>query len=378
MHDWISKANALHANSIVIDTHADTPQRFVDENWRFTDTRLRGGQLSLATAQRGGLHAEFFAAWVEPKEWAGRFAERTRSLIQSVHNEVAWSQQTMHLCTTADQIVDAKSKGQFATLIGIEGGHSIEARLDFLEEFYLSGARYMTLTWSNNNEWADSSGDQERHGGLTAFGREVVHKMNHLGMMVDISHVSDKTFWDVIRTSKAPIFASHSSCRSLTASARNLTDDMMRAIANNGGLVCINFFPAFIDEDWRVRWAQLRPERNARQEEVAAAYREREEPVPFSVSTAVDHEFLEHMPRASFQALIDHFEYAIQLVGIEHVGIGTDFDGIPVPPDKINSAADLPVVTAALLERGHTPEDLKKVLGENMLRLFRSVENAAK
>lgn len=376
MPDWIAKARALHADSLVIDTHADTPQRFVDENWRFTDADLHGGQLSLATARQGGVDAEFFAAWVEPTEWKGRYAERTRSLIESVHKEVKQSGGTMALCTSAQQIAVARTDGKFAALIGIEGGHSIEARMDLLEEFYAAGVRYMTLTWSNHNEWADSSGDAEVHGGLTAFGREVVLAMNRMGMMVDVSHVSDKAFWDVLKTSRAPVIASHSSCRSLTASPRNLTDEMMRAIADGGGLISINFFPAFIDEAWRARWNALKAARTAEQESVAAPYRAHGEPVPFAVSDAVDREFATKIGRASFDALIDHFEHALEVAGPLHVGIGTDFDGIPVPPAEIDSAADLPLVTAALLERGHSSEDVRQVLGANLMRVFAQIEGA--
>ncbi|MBS1814093.1 MAG: dipeptidase [Acidobacteria bacterium] len=377
MLDKIAEARALHARTLVIDTHADTPQRFRDERWNFTRADLRGEHLSLVTAKAGGLDAEFFAAWVEPTEWRGHYAERTRSLIHSVHEQVECSPNEMALCTSADEIDMAYRDGKFAALIGIEGGHSIEARIDLLEEFYANGVRYMTLTWSNNNEWADSSGDTEVHGGLTAFGRTVVRRMNDLGMMVDVSHVSNKTFWDVMKTSTAPVIASHSSCRALTAAPRNLTDQMMRAIADAGGAVMINFFPAFIDEAWRAAWNALRDERSARHREVEAPYRKSGEPVPFHVSDAVDREFTEKVGRAPFASLIDHFDHALQVIGPDHVGIGTDFDGIPTPPAKIDSAADLPLVTAALLERGYSEADLTKVLGANLQRVFRAVEAAA-
>lgn len=377
MDSKLDQARALHARSLVIDTHADTPQRFRDEHWNFTDANLRGGHLSLPTAKAGGLDAEFFAAWVEPKEWQGQFAERTRSLIRSVHEQVERSEGAMALCTSADEIDAAHASSTFAALIGIEGGHSIEARLDLLEEFYRMGVRYMTLTWSNNNEWADSSGDVELHGGLTEFGKDVVRTMNRIGMIVDVSHVSDKTFWDVMRTSSAPVIASHSSCRALTGAPRNLTDEMMRAIADAGGAVMINFYPAFINEKWRAAWNASREERTARHKAVAAPYRAKGEPVPFHVSDAVDREFTAKIGRAPLASLIDHFDHALQTIGPDHVGIGTDFDGIPEAPDQIDSATDLPLVTAALLERGYSEEDLTKVLGTNLQRVFRAVEAAA-
>lgn len=377
MPDFLAQARALHASSHVIDMHADTPQRFLDEEWNFTDADLGRGHISLATAQEGGLNAEFFAAWVEPHEWKGRYASRTRQLIQSVHNQVANSNGRLKLCTRADEIVAAAASDRFATLIGVEGGHSIEARIDLLEEFYASGARYMTLTWSNTNEWADSSNDEAVHNGLTAFGKDVVRTMNQLGMIVDVSHVSDKTFWDVLEISKVPVIASHSSCRAITGAPRNLTDEMMKALADAGGVVCINFFPGFVDEVWRAKWNSLKPARNIRHAEVSAPYRLNNEPVPFAVSDNVDRDFADTFPRARFEQLIAHFEHALQVVGPAHVGIGTDFDGIPGLPEKIDSAADLPQITAALLERGHSESDLKLVLGENILRVFKAVEQGA-
>lgn len=377
MHDFIAQARALHARTLVIDTHADTPQRFLDEQWDFTEPDIAGGHLSLATAQEGGLDAEFFAAWVEPREWRGRYAERTRALIRSVHEQVRKSPQDLRLCTAADTVEDAAKHRKFAMCIGIEGGHSIEANLNILDEFYALGARYMTLTWSNNNEWADSSGDTESHGGLTPFGRTVIQHMNQLGMIVDVSHVSDKTFWNVIDTSTAPIIASHSSCRALTAAPRNLTDEMMKVIADKGGTVNINFYPAFIDEKWRAAWNNSRPERNIRHEEVAAPFRLADEPVPFKTSDTIDREWSALIGRAPFNSLIDHFDHALQVIGPEHVGIGTDFDGIPTPPEGIDTAADLPLITAALLQRGYSEADLAKVLGANTLRVMRAVEGGS-
>jgi membrane dipeptidase len=271
--------------------------------------------------------------------------------------------------------------------MGIEGGHAIEDSLGVLREMYRAGVRYMTLTHTNTNHWADSSGpfyepdfDPRKsavHHGLSEFGKTVVKEMNRLGMMVDISHVADDTMSDVFEVTTAPVIASHSSCRALTAAPRNLTDRMMRAIADAGGAVMINFFPAFIDEGWRAAWNALRDERSARHREVEAPYRKNGEPVPVHVSVAVDREFKEKVGREPFASLIDHFDHALQVIGPDHVGIGTDFDGIPTPPEKIDTAADLPLVTAALLERGYSEADLTKVLGANLQRVFRAVEAAA-
>jgi membrane dipeptidase len=240
----------------------------------------------------------------------------------------------------------------------------------------------MTLTWSNTNNWADSSGDIDdptiqHHDGLTPFGKDVVREMNRLGMMVDISHVSDKTFWDTIATTSTPVIASHSSARALTNAPRNLTDEMLLAMKKNNGVVMINFFPAFIDERWREAWNSQRPKRKEAHDAMESGYRSKGLPVPYSVSDKIDREFAAKIGRAPFNSLIDHFDYIIKIAGVDHVGIGTDFDGIPVPPSGIDSAADLPKVTAALMARGHTAEDMRKLLGGNLLRVFRDVQAAA-
>jgi membrane dipeptidase len=376
----------VHAAAIVIDTHADTPQRFVDESWDFT-APLGRGMLNLETARAGNLAAEFFAAWVEPTQWRGRFAFRTLQLIDGILEQVRKHPDTMRLCLSPADIVQARADGIFAALIGIEGGHSIEADLGLLRLYHRLGVRYMTLTWTNTNEWADSSGDLDdpsvqHHDGLTLFGRSVIREMNRLGMMVDVSHVSDKTFWDVLQTTHAPIIASHSSARALTNSTRNLTDEMLRAVATNNGVVMVNFYPSFIDEHWRTTWTATLPEREPLYAAAAAPYIQRGEPVPYSVPVAVDRRFYAErmaarLPLVPLNSLIDHFDHVAQIAGIDHVGIGSDFDGFALLPAGINSAADLPKITAGLMARGYTAEQMKKILGGNLLRVFAEVQAEA-
>ncbi|HMF65084.1 MAG TPA: dipeptidase [Edaphobacter sp.] len=373
---------AVHQSAIVIDTHADTPQRFVDENWNFTDP-LNGGMLNYDSARKGNLAAQFFSIWVDPGQYPpNESAHRTLSLIDGTLEQVRKAPDKLQLCLTSGDIIAAHKSGKFAVLMGIEGGHSIENDLGLLRDFYRLGVRYMTLTWSNTNDWADSSGDINdttitHHNGLTTFGKQVVQEMNRLGMMVDISHVSDKTFWDVVATTRTPIIASHSSARALTQAPRNLTDEMLQAVAKNNGVVMVNFFPAFIDESWRQAWAAQSPERRKAQDALAAEYKAKGLPVPYTASDKIDREFAAKIGRAPFNSLIDHFDHVIKVAGIDHVGIGTDFDGIPVPPDGIDSAADLPRITAALMTRGYTADDMKKLLGGNLLRVFRAVQLAA-
>jgi membrane dipeptidase len=372
---------AIHKSAIIIDTHADTPQRFVDENWSFTDP-LNGGMLNYDSAKKGNLAAQFFSIWVDPGQYPHAAAHRTLSLIDGTLEQVRHHPDKLQLCTTADQILEAHKQGKFGVLMGIEGGHSIEDDLALLRDYYRLGVRYMTLTWSNTNNWADSSGDIDdpaiqHHNGLTPFGKQVVAEMNRLGMMVDISHVSDKTFRDVIATTRTPIIASHSAARALTNAPRNMTDEMLQAVAKNNGVVMVNFFPAFIDENWRLAWAAEAPERKKSQDALEAEYKAKGIPVPFTASDKIDREFAAKIGRAPFSSLIDHFDRIIKTAGIDHVGIGTDFDGIPVPPEGIDSAADFPKITAALMARGYTAENMHKLLGGNILRVFREVQVAA-
>lgn len=381
MEDSDSLSRPTELQRIVLDAHADTPQRFADEGWNLTD-ELRGGHLNLATARAGGLSGEFFAIWPEPAEWRGRYAHRTLSLIDAVHEQVRRAPGDLALCRTADEIVAAHAAGRFAVMLGIEGGHAIESSLALLRQYFALGVRYMTLTWANSNEWADSSGDADdpavmRHGGLTEFGREVVGEMNRLGMIVDVSHVSDKTFADVLAAAKAPLLASHSGARALTAAPRNLTDDMLRALAETGGAVMVNFYPAFLDEAWRAAWNALAPERHREQQQLRLEFEARKQPVPFARSNALDRAFAARIPAAPFSSLLAHLDHVARVAGTEHTGLGSDFDGIAALPEGIASAADLPKIADGLAARGYPPAAVEKMLGGNLLRVMRSVEAAA-
>jgi membrane dipeptidase len=372
-------------DALVIDGHADTPQRFVDEGWDFT-AALGAGQLNLETARRGGLSAEFFAIWVEPTQWPGRFAFRALQLIDGVYEQIRKHPQDLRLGLGPDDILRAHSEGRFCILLGLEGGHSIENDLGLLRIYHRLGIRYMTLTWTNTNEWADSSGDLDdssiaHHNGLTSFGRDVIHEMNCLGMMVDISHVSDKTFWDTLETTHAPLIASHSSARALAGSPRNLSDEQLRAVATNNGVIMVNFYPSFLDDAWREAWTASSAEREALYAAAAAPFRQRGEPVPYSVSLQIDrafyHAHMAELPLPSVERVADHIDHIAKAAGIDHVGIGSDLDGISLMPAGMDSAADLPRITASLAARGYTADQLRKILGGNLLRVFAAVEIAS-
>jgi membrane dipeptidase len=379
--------DAVHASALVIDAHADTPQRFVEESWDFTSPLAiadqPAGHLNLATARRGNLAAEFFALWPDPAQCPGaRYALRTLTLLDAVREQVRRHPAELALCTSPKEILAARAAGKFAILLGIEGGHAIENSLALLRLYHALGVRYMTLTWTNSNDWADSSGDLDdptlpHHNGLTPFGRQVIAEMNRLGMMVDLSHVSDRTFAEVLAVTRAPVLVSHSSARALTASHRNLTDDQLRALVANGGVCMVNFYPAFIDEPYRQAWAEQKPALLAAHKSLAIEYAAKGTPVPYSVDNRLDREFAARLPRPPLSSLIAHFDHIISVAGIDHVGLGTDFDGICALPEGINSAADLPKLTAALLARGHSPADLHKLLGANLLRLFTAAQSAA-
>ncbi|HKU22654.1 MAG TPA: membrane dipeptidase, partial [Terriglobales bacterium] len=252
-----------------------------------------------------------------------------------------------------------------------------------LRDFYRLGARYMTLTWSNTNELGDSSGDiddpkLQHHDGLTPFGKEVVLEMNRLGMMVDISHVADKTFWDAMAVTKAPVIASHSSARALVNAPRDMTDDMLRAVAKNGGVVDVNFYSAFDDETFRKAADAQRKEVDAATQQYIAKQKAAGKPVSYMEVDHIQREFSAKIPRPPLKSLIDQIDHIAKVAGIDHVGLGSDFDGVSgALPQGMDSVADLPKITQALLDRGYKPEDIKKILGGNLLRVFRQVEQVS-
>ena len=379
------KARAIHDSAIVVDTHADTPQRFLDEGFDIGSTDPHDtGHISLDKAKAGNLGAEFFSLWVDPDTNQGHFARHTFDLIDSVYEQAARHPDRMMMAFSVADIERAHREHKLAALMGIEGGHSIENDMHLLRDYYRLGVRYMTLSWSNTNEFADSSGDiddpkVQHHNGLTDFGKQVVLEMNRLGMMVDISHVSDKTFWDAIATTKAPVIASHSSARALTNHPRNMTDDMLRAVSKNGGVVDVNFFSAFDDEDFRKTV-------EAQKKDVDAAVKAKQEKLKAEGKTptyldtdGIEREWMAKIPRPPLKALIDHIDHIAKVAGVDHVGLGSDFDGVSgATPQGIDSAADLPKITQALLERGYSAEDIHKILGGNLLRVFGEVEKVSR
>jgi len=380
-----AKARQIHESALVVDTHADTPQRFLDENFDIGSTDPKDhGHLSLDKAKAGNLGAEFFSIWVEPETNQGHYARHTLDLIDSVYEQAARHPDRMMMAFSTDDIERAHKQKKLAALMGIEGGHSIENDIHLLRDFYRLGVRYMTLSWSNTNEWADSSGDinnpkVEHHNGLTEGGKQIVFEMNQLGMLVDISHVADKTFYDTIAVTKAPVIASHSSARALTNHPRNMTDDMLRAVAKNSGVVQVNFYNAFIDENYRKAAEAQSKDRDAAVKAFDDQMKAAGKTVTYLDNDRIEREWAAKIPRPAFASLIDHIDHIAKVAGVDHVGLGSDFDGVSgATPQGIDSAADLPKITQALLDRGYSADDIRKILGGNVMRVFREAERVSR
>ncbi len=378
-----ARARQIHDSAIVVDTHADTPQRFLDEGFDIGSTDPKDiGHISLDKVRDGNLNAEFFSIWVEPS-FKGQYAKRAFDLIDSVYEQQSRHSDRMMMAFSVEDIERARQQHRLAALMGIEGGHAIENDLRLLRDFYRLGVRYMTLTWSNTNEWGDSSGDiddpkVDHHNGLTDFGKQVVVEMNRLGMMVDISHVADKTFYDAIAVTQAPVIASHSSARALTNAPRNMTDDMLRAVTKNGGVVQVNFYNGFIDEDYRKASTAMRKDADAAVEKFVEERKAQGKPVSYADYDKIQREWAAKVPRPPFKSLIDHIDHIAKVAGVDHVGLGSDFDGISgASPLGMDSAADLPRITQALLDRGYSAADIHKILGGNVLRVFAEVERVS-
>jgi len=352
INERLEHARRLHERAIVIDTHLDTTQRLKQPDWDFA-TRHDDGHVDVPRMREGGVGAVFLAVFQAAPVEPGAGIAAAREQIELIHAAVQQHERDLAFARTAADILRAKRDGRIAVLMAVEGGHLIEDSLDVLREYHSLGAAYMTLTHSAHTNWADSAGVhaplEPLHGGLSSFGRDVIREMNRLGIMVDVSHVSDDTFWDVIETSTAPVVATHSCCRTVFAHRRNLTDEMMKAIAASGGTVQINFAAAFLDSDFP------QPDPDALKEWIASGG-SRSKPV-------VDHV-------TPLGLLIDHFDCALQAVGPDHVGIGSDFDGVFAVPEGMEDCSKLPNLTAALLALGYNEDDLVKVLGGNVLRVM--------
>jgi membrane dipeptidase len=380
------RALAIHRRAIIVDGHNDIPTIMVDESYDLGTPSTGKYHTDIPRLKRSGLTGEFFSIYVDRQyatpDWVsknyvveGGSARRAIDLIDAVYRAVEKHPRDLMLATSTADIRRAKRTGKVGALMGIEGGHAIENSLSALREFYRLGVRYMTLTHNNTNEWADACCDAARHNGLSDFGKDVVREMNRLGMFVDISHVSDKTMSDVLDVSKAPVIASHSSARVFSNHKRNIPDELLKRIAANGGVVMINFYPVFLDE--RVRTASI--ERDARLKSQRDALNERfkDDPKRLEEEQKKLNE-ANPIPNTTLSMLVDHIEHVVKVAGVDHVGLGSDFDGVSSLPEGIRDVADLPNITYELLRRGYSERDILKILGGNLMRAFAEVERVAR
>jgi membrane dipeptidase len=369
------RARKLHFSSIVLDTHDDTPQRFFFQHFDLGH-RDSEGHIDIPRMKEGGLNAIFFSIWCNANMPGAPAAKRAFDLINLTREQVTKHPQDLALATTAEEIRRAHAEGKIAVLMGVEGGHMINNDLNVLRRFAALGVRYMTLTHTNDLDWAGSSGDDAKHIGLSPFGKDVVREMNKLGVMVDISHVSDKTFWDALEVSAAPMIASHSSCRAICDAPRNMTDDMIKALAAKGGVIQINYHIGFLSQAYRDasnQSAELKSRvaavNKTAGDDEAASIRDGEK---------IAHQMIAEgkLPQVEWEAIVDHIDHAVKLVGADHVGLGSDFDG-SVMPHGMEDCSKLPKLTEAMLRRGYSEEDIRKILGLNTLRVMEETERVS-
>lgn len=369
-----SRARQIHTSAIVIDTHADTPQRMLFEKGFDMGQRHANGQVDIPRMRAGGLDAEFFSIWVPSTITGPPAIKRALDLIDAVRQSVQHHPDEMVLATSADDIRRAAAAHKIAALMGMEGGHMIDDDLGVLRMYANLGVRYLTLTHFLDNNWADSSTDKPKHNGLTPFGKQVVAELNRLGVMVDISHVSDKTFYDAVAVSKAPVIASHSSCRAISKSPRNMTDDMLRALAKNGGVIQINYEASFLSEPYREASEKQSGDVVAQMDAMTKRCGGNEACVTLETDRINHAAMLSgKLPKVSWTAIVDHIDHAVKVAGIDHVGLGSDFDGSTMPLG-MEDASKLPQITGELLKRGYSQQDIEKILGGNLLRVMGQVE----
>ncbi|MDI1243234.1 MAG: dipeptidase [bacterium] len=375
-----ARALKLHKQSIIVDGHNDITGPMVDADFNLGDSSVGKLQPSgdpmhtdLARLKASGMTGEFMSIYVGADTWrSGRAMVRAMELIDATNRE-AERHKDLIPCTTADEIRRAKKAGKICLLMGIEGGYAIDNSLYALRNFYRLGVRYMTLTHNAAHDWADAHRDI-KHNGLTDFGKEVVREMNRLGMLVDISHVSEKVMMDVLDITKAPLIASHSGARGVNDHTRNVSDAVLRRLPQNGGVIMVVFYPSFLDE----RTNREENERTARLKPQVDALREQYKNDPAAMNKAIaDLEEKNPIYVADYKRIVDHIDHIKKVAGIDHAGIGSDYDGVPFLPSPMKGTEDLALVTYEMLRRGYTDVEVRKVLGENFLRAFSQAEKVA-
>ncbi|HZQ17977.1 MAG TPA: dipeptidase [Terriglobales bacterium] len=365
--DFAAQARRIQSEVLGIDGHTDTVQHVIYENVDLAD-RLPDGMVDLPRLREGGMHAPFFALWV-PVYYKGPDAvRRTLDLRDAIQRVLDKHPDQIELATSAHDIQRIVGEKKIAAVLTIEGGHQIDNDLAVLRMYRRMGIMAMTLTHFRNTDWADSSTDKPEHNGLTDFGKQVVREMNSIGMMVDISHVSDKTFYDAVTVSTKPVIASHSSCRALSDVPRNMTDDMLRALAKNGGVVGVNFAAAFVNQQDAEELKQKVSSESDVSPNVTGAALDQ-----IAAKEYFDDKRDYKVGHATVDDAANCIDHVVKIAGIDHVGIGSDFDGISLVPRGLEDVSKMPNLTAELLKRGYSESDIKKIMGGNFLRVIREV-----
>ena len=370
-------AHQLHFSSIVLDTHDDTTQRFFTKDFDL-GKRNAEGHVDIPRMREGGMNAIFFSIWIDGRIMGPPAVQKALDQIDAVHENVRKFSRDMVFARTAADVRRAHAQGKIAALMGVEGGHMIGNDIRMVRIFADLGVRYMTLSHFYNDEWADSSTDKPAHNGLTDFGKQIVLEMNRQGMLVDISHVSDKTFYDALEVSKAPLIASHSSCRALCNHPRDMSDDMIKALAAKGGVIQINYEKSFIDQAYKDAYDKETGGVVSHLNELTKHCNNDEGCIAREMAQ-LQKKLIEEgkLPHVSWERIIDHIDHAVKLAGADHVGLGSDFDGADMP-DGLEDCSKLPKITEALLDRGYSDSDIRKILGENTLRLLEQAERVSR
>ena len=369
------RASKLHFSSLIVDTHSDSLGRAVDDGDDL-GAETGKGHMDLPRMRRGNMMAQFFACYAAPEHIpGGKAIQRTLQFVDAMNRLCAGYPDDIELARTAADVRRVTGKDKIAGILCVEGGHSIEDDLAVLRVYHDLGVRYMTLTWNNTNNWADGVLDDPRHDGLTDFGREVVLEMNRLGIMVDISHVAPKTFWDAVETTTRPVIASHSSAKAICKAPRNMDDDQLRAVARNGGVADVNFESTFVSERYRLEAVELDKLKEHETEEAEA----RLSGDDVAMKKARDEIVARYKEQRRTQLtlpdwteIVDHIDHMVGVAGVDHVGLGSDFDG-STPPAGMDDCTQLPKITEELVRRGYSDSDVKKILGENVMRVMKEV-----
>jgi membrane dipeptidase len=375
--DIAARAHKLHFSTYVIDTHDDTTQRFLSKSSFDLSKRYTDGSIDIPRMREGGMNGIFFSIWIDGKTMGPEAIRQALDQIDLVRTNVAKYPKDIVLCRTAEEVRRAHAQNKIAALMGVEGGHMIGNDIHIVNVFADLGVRYMTLSHFYNTEWSDSSTDKPEHNGLTDFGKEVVREMNRDGIMVDISHVSDKTFYDALEISKAPLIASHSSCRAICDHVRDMSDDMIKALAAKGGVIQINYEKSFIDQAYKDAYAKASGGVVQHLDELKKKCGDDGE--CFEREMKKDEEKLiaeGKLPHVTWEKVIEHIDHAVKLVGADHVGLGSDFDGANMP-EGLEDASKLPIITEALMRKGYSDSDIRKILGENTLRVMEAAEKVS-